>query len=100
MCLGRGTGGTLHASSTLSDPCVSDARQTPPPPDRLRPSHLGGSEAAGTLLIHLGARGDSINGHVEEFAGPHQAHQPVNVLEDVLEHLQEREKPGVATDRG
>mmetsp|Transcript_5938 Transcript_5938/g.21724 ORF Transcript_5938/g.21724 Transcript_5938/m.21724 type:complete len:235 (+) Transcript_5938:3934-4638(+) len=51
---------------------------------------LGGAEAARALLVHLGARRDAVDGHVEQLARPHHAEEPVDVREDVLEHLRHR----------
>ena len=45
------------------------------------------SETASTLLVHLGARGDTIDGHEEELLGLDLAKQMLDVVEDGNEHL-------------
>ncbi len=48
---------------------------------------LGSPEPPGSLLIHLGSRSCSINGHVEETSGTYYGEDTVNVLKDGLHHL-------------
>ena len=44
----------------------------------------GGPEAARPLLVHLGARGHSVNSQVEQLPGPHDVDDLVHVFVDVL----------------
>ena len=48
---------------------------------------LGSAETAAALLVHLSARCDTIDGHVQELARADYAEKAVDVLEDVAEHL-------------
>ena len=48
---------------------------------------LGRLEAAGALLVHLRARRDTVDGHVQHLAGAHHRHEAVDVKADVGKHL-------------
>ena len=48
---------------------------------------LGSPEPPGSLLIHLGSRSHSINGHVEETSGTYYVEYTINVLKDSLHHF-------------
>ena len=58
--------------------------------DGLFTGHLSierGTETSGTLLVHLGARRDTIDGHEEELLRLDLAKQMLDVIEDLDEHL-------------
>lgn len=52
--------------------------------DKLRLLHiLLRSEAAGSLLVHLGTRGNPVNGHVQHPLRPHNVrHDSIDVVKD------------------
>jgi hypothetical protein len=47
----------------------------------------GGAEAAGTLLVHLGAGRDAVDRHEEDLLGLDFGEEEVDVLEDGEDHL-------------
>mmetsp|Transcript_11144 Transcript_11144/g.26201 ORF Transcript_11144/g.26201 Transcript_11144/m.26201 type:complete len:292 (+) Transcript_11144:1750-2625(+) len=47
---------------------------------------LGRAEAAGALLVHLGAGGDAVDGQVQHLARPDEAVEAIDVAKDLLEH--------------
>ncbi|GIX64627.1 peptide ABC transporter permease, putative [Babesia caballi] len=53
---------------------------------RLQLGLRGGLEAARPLLVHLRARRDAVDGEEEQLARPHEVEEPVQVVEDALEH--------------
>lgn len=48
---------------------------------------LGGAEATRTLLVHFGAWRHSVNGHVEDFAWPHDAEEAIDAIENGDHHF-------------
>mmetsp|Transcript_64923 Transcript_64923/g.193524 ORF Transcript_64923/g.193524 Transcript_64923/m.193524 type:complete len:284 (+) Transcript_64923:2265-3116(+) len=48
---------------------------------------LRGPEPSRPLLVHLGAGGDAVDGHVEQLLGPDDADEAVQVEENVLVHV-------------
>ena len=56
---------------------------------------LRGAEPARALLVHLRARRDAVDGHVQELSRAHHREQPVDVVEDALEHLLFRGRRGL-----
>ena len=57
------------------------------PTFRLVVCFLRRSEASGSLLVHLGARGDTIYCHEKELLGLDFAEEMLNVVEDFDEHF-------------
>ena len=48
---------------------------------------LRGSESTRALLVHLRPRRDAVDGHVQQLAGADHGEEPVDVVEDALEHF-------------
>ena len=49
---------------------------------------LASAEAAGSLLVHLRARRDSVDGHVQNLPWPHDvSHNAVDVLKDAQDDI-------------
>lgn len=48
---------------------------------------LSSSKSPGSLLIHFGSRGNSINGHINKFLGSEEVHQLINIVEDIDKHI-------------
>ena len=48
---------------------------------------LRGAKSTRSLLIHLGPRRDAVDGHVQQLPRADHGEEPVDVVEDALEHL-------------
>lgn len=74
--------GTSKMLQTISATTRASERK---PRQRARPVHA--PKAPRTLLVHLRAGSHPVDGHVQELPRPHDEHEAVDVLENVLEDL-------------
>ena len=82
--------GPLRKASVAAGRRAGLSAQLPAPAAHARgclPEQLRGAEAAGALLIHLGARSDAVHGHVQQLLRPDCCHELIQKSEYFEKHF-------------